>query len=500
MSDFKKLLKSTSGLVYAAVFLILIILLFFLFPKTVFDAVNRLSIVVRDVFGQFYLILGFIFVLLMLFIGVSPFGKTRLGHSKPVYSFWSWIAMLYSAGMGAGILFRAVQEPVFMFLNTPISTNQTPKVVALEYTFFQWGFTAWAFYTVFALIIGQVIFNQKQSVQLSNLFSQSLPNLFKTSINGFTLLATLVGIVSAVALGVKQIEDSAALLTNIPYSFIVSIVVLGIVFALSTSSSLLGLDKGIKWVSNINIILTTLLLLFVFVQSDMLSILKHFGLAFWQYIIDFIPLSLALGDFNPGKTFLTNWTYYYWAFWLAWAPFTGVFIARISRGRTYRQIVWGCVLVPSVASFFWFSVFGSSAIDLISQQVVEQSEFDSAFNALSVFLNQYVLSHITQVLVVMLLFGFLITSLDSGIFVLSMFSDQGKQNPLNFHKILWASLCFCLSLGLLYVGYKLPEQNVLSTVSKVLIIVSLPFALLSIAMLIRFIRQHINFKKDENNL
>ncbi len=500
MSVFKKLFKSTSGLVYAATFLIIIIALFFIFPKTVFNSINQLSIIVRDAFGKFYLILGFLFVLFMLFIGFSGFGKLRLGHSKPVYNFWSWIAMLYSAGMGAGILFRAVQEPVFMFLNTPISTNRSPKVIALEYTFFQWGFTAWAFYTVFALIIGHVIFNQKQSVQLSNLFSESVPKLFKTLINGFTLLATLVGIVSAVALGVKQIKDSAMLLADVSSSFLVIIIILGIVFILSTSSSLLGLDKGIKWVSNVNILLTTFLLLFVFIQSDVLSILKHFGLAFWQYIIDFIPLSLAIGDYNPGKVFLTNWTYYYWAFWLAWAPFTGVFMARISRGRSYRQIVWGCVLVPSLASFFWFSVFGSSAIDLINQQVVEQNEFNSAFNAISIFLNQYILSNLTQIIVIILLFGFLITSLDSGIFVLSMFSDHGKQNPINSHKILWASICFCLSLGLLYLGYKLPNQDVLSTVSKILIIVSLPFAFLSIAMLVRFLKQHLKMKREQDDL
>ncbi len=485
----KSFIKSNKSLVLATLVLLVFIGFVFFFPQLTFKKIELLSVWVRDIFGQFYLVLGFSFVIFMLLIGLLPIGKKRLGSSKPVYSFWSWIAMLYSAGMGAGILFRAVQEPIFMYLNPPLKTETSPEIMALEYTFFQWGFTAWAFYTVFALIIGHLIFNQKQAVQLSGLFSKSTPDFLKVSINSFTILATVIGIVSAVALGVKQIEDSAKLLMDLPQSFLIIIILVVVVFAFSTTSSVLGLDKGIKQVSNFNIILTTLLLLFVFVQSDILEVLKNFFMAFWQYIIDFIPMSLAVGKFNPGQEFLTDWTYYYWAFWLAWAPFTGVFIARISRGRSFRQIVWGSLLVPSVASFFWFSVFGSSAIQMLDQEIVQPENFNSAFNAIAYFLQEYHWPNFTQIIVLILLFGFLITSLDSGIFVLSMFSDQGKQNPQNLHKIIWAVFCLLLSLSFLYIGYKLPEQNVLSTVSKVLIIVSLPFAFMSILIIFRFLKR-----------
>jgi glycine betaine transporter len=319
-----------------------------------------------------------------------------------------------------------------------------------------------------------------------------MPNTFKTSINGLTILATITGIVSAVALGVKQIEDSANLMFDLPYSFDISILLVLIVYVLSTFSSILGLDRGIKIVSNLNIGLTTLLLIFIFVQSDMLVIIKTFSSALWQYIKNFVSLSLALGNYNPGKTFLTDWTYYYWAFWLAWAPFTGVFIARISKGRNYRQIIWGCVLVPSIASFFWFSVFGSTAIDMVNNQVVKTGDFNSAFTAISIFLNQFSGAFLTQIVVLILLFGFLITSLDSGIFVLSMFSDHG-----NLHKLIWAILCFLLSIGLLYLGFVMPNQDVLSTVSKVLIIVSLPFAILSIFMITRFLKELFNRKNNK---
>lgn len=493
----KNLIKSYKSLVLASGVLLVFICFSFLYPELTFENIEELSVWVRDIFGQFYLFLGFLIVVFMLLIGLLPIGRKRLGSSKPVYSFWSWIAMLYSAGMGAGILFRAVQEPVYMYLNSPLNTKTPLDIMALEYTFFHWGFTAWGFYTVFALIIGHLIFNQKQPVQLSGLFSKSTPGLLKISINSFTILATVIGIVSAIALGIKQIEDSIKLLVDIPIGFSVSVVLVVLVFIFSTCSSVLGLDKGIKQVSNFNIILTTILLLFVFIQSDIVKVLEDFILAFWQYLIDFVPMSLAIGKYNPGKTFLTNWTYYYWAFWLAWAPFTGVFIARISRGRSYKQIVWGCLLVPSIASFFWFSVFGSSAIEMLGQEAVTPEKFNSAFDAISYFLQQFSWPNVTQIIVLILLFGFLVTSLDSGIFVLSMFSDQGSQNPQNLHKIIWALFCILLTLGFLYIGFILPENNVLSTVSKVLIIVSLPFAIMSILMVVRFIKQNLKPKNHK---
>lgn len=376
-----------------------------------------------------------------------------------------------------------------MYLNPPIDTPTPLKNMALEYTFFQWGFTAWAFYTVFALIIGHLIFNLKKPVQLSYLFTSSSSGLWVNGINTLTTLTTLVGIVSAIALGAKQIEDSVGILIPFSNSFWPLLIIVLVIFLSGTASSLLGLDKGIKRLSNFNILVTTALMLFVFFQGDMQSILKDFAVSLWHYIIDFTQLSLALGEYNPGREFLTDWTYYYWAFWLAWAPFTGVFIARISRGRTYRQIVFGSLLVPALASFFWFSVFGSSAIDLIDQNVIDATKLDSAFDALSIFLGELHWPVLSQVVVLVVLFGFLITSLDSGLFVLSMFSDKGKTEPLNSHKVIWAIVCIVLSLAFLVLGYALPEQNVLSAVSKILIIVSLPFAFLSLVMIVRFIKR-----------
>ncbi len=481
--------KNHISLLVSSIILVITAICFFVFPESSFHIVEQSSIFIRDVFGQFYLVIGLVFVMFLLIVSLLPLGKRRLGQSKPAFSFWSWSAMLYSAGMGAGILFRAVQEPVFMYQNPPIATSLPSKTVALEYTFFQWGFTAWAFYTLFALVIGHLIFNLNKPVQLSSLFTNSTSSFWAGGVNSLTLLTTIVGIVSATALGAKQIQESVELLIPLPDSFLPLLVIIIVVFLSGTISSLLGLNDGIRRLSNFNILLTTLLLLFVFVQGDVLTILGDFLTSLWHYVTDFIQLSLALGEFDPGKEFLTEWTYYYWAFWLAWAPFTGVFIARISKGRTIRQVVVGTVFIPSLASFFWFSVFGSSAIDLVDQNLIQAENLESAFDALSVFLGSLHYPEVSRIIVIVLLFGFLITSLDSGLFVLSMFSDKGKTEPGNYHKVIWAIVCILLSLAFLILGYALPEQNVLSAVSKVLIIVSLPFAFLSLVIIFRFVRE-----------
>lgn len=248
MSKAKKKTNSNWILIIPLTFLACLIIISFIYPKQTFEKIDQTSILVRDIFGQFYLILGFLFVVFMLLVGILPFGKNRLGSEKPVYSTWSWISMLYSAGMGAGILFRAVQEPVFMYLNPPIQTDTPQRIIALEYTFFQWGFTAWGFYALFGLFIGHLIFNKKQPVELSGLFPKSLPTSFKISINSLSIFITLIGIVSAIALGAKQIHDSSKLLIDLPTHFFLITFIVIIIFILASASSILGLDKGIKQV------------------------------------------------------------------------------------------------------------------------------------------------------------------------------------------------------------------------------------------------------------
>lgn len=464
-------------------------LLLYLDPVLSFHLIEKASLWVRDWFGKFYLWLGLGCVLLMLLVAILPIGRMRLGQpgEKPVFSRMAWVSMLYSAGMGAGILLRAVQEPVFMQQHPPLSTGSSPETIALEYTFYQWGFTAWAFYGIFAILMGLAIFRYHRPIALISIFQvrksavKDLSTTALRTVDILIILTTVCGLVAAVGLGASQIKGGVDHLNQAKLSHWVIVGLTVAIGVLALVSALSGVERGIKRLSTWNIYLTLGLLTFVLVQSDLVEVGIAFAKAGYHYLIDFIPMSLALGGHDPGEAFLTDWTYYYWAFWLAWAPFTGMFIARISRGRSLREIVFFVLLVPSLGTFFWFTVFGQSAFEMIQSWGDYSGQFDNVFTSLFRFLEEYPLSGIVNGVVVLLLVSFLVTSVDSAIYVLSMFTDNGRQNPSRFHRTLWGILLTLFSVGIVLLGHARPDTDVLTAVQKLLIITSLPLAFILIA-------------------
>ncbi|MEH6406140.1 MAG: BCCT family transporter [Leeuwenhoekiella sp.] len=479
---------------------ILLVFSFFLYAETLktYIAIEEASLWVRTYFGPFYLYLGLGCVLLLVGIALSKWGSYKIGnqHKKPVFSRLAWISMLYSAGMGAGILLRAVQEPVFMQQHPPLATSSGAETIALEFTFYQWGFTAWAFYAVFALAIGYAIFKRELPVATSSTFARLLP---KTKITGekspiffqfidiLTILTTVFGLVAAVGLGASQIKGGLNHLFDVDFDYKIIIALVILIGFLSLLSALSGVDKGIKRLSTWNIYLTIALLLFVFVQCDIPAVLKQFFISLYRYIIDFIPMSLAMGKYNPGQAFLTDWTYYYWAFWLAWAPFTGIFIARISQGRTLREIIIGVLLIPSLGTFFWFTVFGQSAFEMIANWGSYSGEFDNVFTSIFVFLEHYPAQGFINMIVIILLVSFLVTSVDSAIYVLSMFTDRGNPDPSKKQRLLWSIILTVFSVGIVLLGHAKTDSDVLTAMQKLLIITSLPLSLLMVLMIILWI-------------
>ncbi|NNK88886.1 MAG: BCCT family transporter, partial [Flavobacteriaceae bacterium] len=344
-------LKNQSKLIISLSVLLGFSALVFFATENTYNTIESISVWVREVFGQYYLILGLFCVLLLIILAISPFGRTRIGKSedRPEFSNWSWVAMLYSTGMGAGILLRAVQEPVYMYLNPPVEVKTGDKILALEYTFYQWGFTAWAFYGLFALIIGFHIYSRNKPSLSSSAFDEILKNRFAlVAIDILVIVTTVFGLIAAIGLGTTQITGGMEHLISKPLGFGTAVSFTILICTIAFVSVWKGIDKGIKRISNINIAVALLLLVFVFSQGKMAQLMSDFMFASGNYIIDLIPMSLALGNFDPGDAFLTDWTYYYWAFWLAWAPFTGIFIARISKGRTIRQFLLGVLLIPSL--------------------------------------------------------------------------------------------------------------------------------------------------------
>ncbi|MFT4832943.1 MAG: glycine betaine transporter [Psychroserpens sp.] len=425
-------------------------------------------------------------------------GQIKLGkkNQKPVHSLWAWTAMLYSAGMGAGILLRAVQEPVYMQQNAPFISKNTPEILALEFTFYQWGFTAWAFYGLFAMVVGYALFVKKKKVLVSSTIEDTIRyKPARMGIDVMTIITTVFGLIAAIGLGTTQINGGLNHIFETNFGIPTTLVLVIIISCIAFISVWMGVNKGIKILSKLNILITLILLAFIFVTSDMSNILWSFGMATLQYLIDFIPMSLAIGSYNPGIEFLTDWTFYYWAFWLAWAPFTGIFIARISKGRTLRQLLLGVLIIPSLGTFFWFSVFGSSAFQLIEAWGTYQNEFGNVFTSIFTFFEQYPLATFLNVTTIVLLISFLVTSVDSAVFVLSMFSDKGKKNPSKIHRLLWAIFILLGASAIILLGDAKPEIDVLIAVQKLLIITSLPFAFFMVAMTFIFIRELIKDTK-----
>ncbi|SDE09079.1 glycine betaine transporter [Pricia antarctica] len=396
--------------------------------------------------------------------------------------------MLYSAGMGAGILLRAVQEPIFMQQNPPYASGLEPEILALEFTFYQWGFTAWAFYGLFAMVMGYALFVRKKKVRVSATIEDTISNkVARKGIDITTIITTVFGLIAALGLGVAQINGGLNHVFGGGFGLAVTLSLAVLISAIAFYSAWQGVDKGIKIISKINILVTFLLLLFIFFTSDMIAIGRAFGIATSNYLVDFIPMSLALGNYNPGIEFLTDWTFYYWAFWLAWAPFTGIFIARISKGRTLRQLLFGVLILPSLGTFFWFSVFGTSAFQLIESFGTYNDEFGNVFSSLFVFFSHYPLATLLNVVTLFLLIGFLVTSLDSAVFVLSMFTDKGKKEPSKKHRLIWSVFILLGTMALLLLGNAKPDIDILTAVQKLLIITSLPFAFFMVFMAILFI-------------
>ena len=406
--------------------------------------------------------------------------------------------MLYSAGMGAGILLRAVQEPVYMLQNPPYQSSLSPEILSLEYTFFQWGFTPWAFYGLFAMIVGYALFVKHKKVRVSNTIEDNITNrIARESIDIITIITTVFGLIAAIGLGTTQISGGLNHLSDTEYGLPSTLLLAIFISILAFISVYRGVNKGIKIISKFNILITLILLVYVFVTNDMLAILLSFFQSTFAYVVDFVPMSIAFGSYNPGLEFLTDWTFYYWAFWLAWAPFTGIFIARISKGRTLRQLLLGVMIIPSLGTFIWFSVFGTSAFQLIETWGQYNGEMDSVFTSIFVFFQFHAASEWLNVVTMLLLVSFLVTSVDSAVLVLSMFTDQGKRVPRRSHRLLWSAIVLLATLALLLLGHAKEDIDVLVAIQKLLIITSLPFSIFMVVMTAIYLRNIIRSKKGE---
>jgi glycine betaine transporter len=472
--------------------------LLFLLPAAFFPDVFKLkleewTVSSMGIFGNYYLWLGFLAVVLLLILAFSHTGKKTLGKEKPEYGWFSWIAMLYSTGMGGGLMLRAVQEPVYYFSNPPRTSVLSDSEFALQYTFFHWGLTPWAFYGLFGLIISYNLYIRKKSILGSAFLGKRFEStIWVSTVDLLIIICTLLGVVAGVGLGSRQLLSALVYWTE--WNQLASgnaIFIVLLVCFLATFSAFLGVNRGIRVLSNLNIGMASILLAFIWLVGSEWSALGNLFKSMGVYLWEFVPMSLNLKSHQVSKDFLIDWTYFYWAFWLAWAPFTGVFIARISQGRTIRQFIVGVILVPSFGTFLWFSVFGGNAFWLLETGSVVLEDFISIYSSLFNFLDNFPLSNWSNAVASILVFTFLITSIDSAIFVLSMFSDKGKTEPNKRFRLFWGITIAIFAMAVIWIG----KESLLESVSQLMILFALPFSFLFSGMILYFIYQ-LYFEKS----
>ncbi|GAJ40840.1 glycine betaine uptake BCCT transporter [Saccharococcus caldoxylosilyticus] len=450
-----------------------------------------------DRFGWFYLLAATTFLVFCLFLIFSKYGNIRLGEDdeKPEYSSATWFAMLFSAGMGIGLVFWGVAEPISHYHTPPAGEGGTPEAarLAMRYAFFHWGLHPWAIYGVIALALAYFQFRKKEPGVISRLlrpiFGDKVNGAVGITIDTLSVYATIFGVATSLGLGAIQIGGGLSrLFPAIPNNFITQLIIIIVVTFLFMTSAQTGLNKGIKILSDTNIALAVWLMLFLLFVGPTSFIMDVFTTTIGTYLQNLPSMSFRLTPFEQSD-WPKSWTIFYWAWWIAWAPFVGTFIARISRGRTIREFMIGVLAVPTVFSALWFSVFGGSALYLERFQhisIIDVMNDKGMETALFFMLQQFPFGTILSGLAILLICTFFVTSADSATFVLGMQTTNGMLNPPNSVKFIWGIAQSAAAVILLWTG----GLQALQTAS---IVAAFPFAIIMILIVISLIR---SFQKE----
>ncbi|MGC9311205.1 MAG: glycine betaine uptake BCCT transporter [Sediminispirochaetaceae bacterium] len=436
-------------------------------------------------FGWAYLLSTFGFVIFCLYLAFSKFGRIKLGkdNEKPQYSYFAWFSMLFAAGMGIGLIFWGTAEPLSHFANPPAyieGGSGTAAEFAMVHSFFHWGIQPWAIYIVMSLSIAYFSFRRGMPPLISNTFYPLLGERvfggIGLLINVLAVFATVFGIVTSLGLGALQINGGLNAVFGLPVNNTVTFAIIGVVTVLYMISSLTGLDRGIQILSKTNVLVAIVLLFFVAVVGPTSYILNILTTTIGEYISQFVSLSLSTNPFK-GYEWTKSWTLFYWAWWISWSPFVGLFVAGISRGRTIREFISGVLIVPTLLTFVWFSVFGGTALDLQLHGGVDlaSAALSDVTTVLFEMFTYLPLSNILSVLAVLLLSVFFITSADSATFVLGMMTSNGNLNPPVAKKFTWGILQSVAAVILLMSGG-------LEALQRMAIVAALPFTIVMVGM------------------
>lgn len=435
-------------------------------------------------FGWLYLWVVLGLVVFALVLAFSRYGSLKLGgpDDEPEYSVTSWFAMLFAAGMGIGLVFWGVAEPLFHYGTPPPGiTPNTPEAAnaAMRYSFFHWGLHPWAVYSIVALAIAFFQFRRGGSALVSTAV-ESLPWRVVRGVgpvvNVLAVIATAFGVAASLGMGALQINSGLNIMLSLPVSGASQVGIIGVTTVLFLASAVTGVSRGIKWLSNINLLMAALLALTVFVLGPTIAIIDTFTNTLGSYLSEFVRMSLRMTPFRD-STWVSGWTVFYWAWWVSWSPFVGLFIARVSRGRTIREFILGTVLAPTLAAFVWFSVFGGTALNLQIMQGLPMADAVNAdvSTAMFVLFESLPLSGLLSGVATLLVLVFFVTSGDSATLVLGMMSTGGNENPPARVKVTWGLLVSGIAISLLLAGG-------VKAVQTATIVFALPFTLVIVLM------------------
>ncbi|MER7460754.1 BCCT family transporter [Micromonospora sp. NPDC126480] len=447
-----------------------------------------------DTFGWFFVVAADAFLVLAVVLALSRFGAIRLGadSDQPEFSTLAWVAMMFSAGMGIGLVFFAVAEPIQHYATPPPAAGVEPQTgaaasAAMQFTLFHWTLHPWAIYAVVALALAYSTFRKGRENRISAAFQPLLgahaDGPAGRVIDLLAVFATVFGSATSLGLGALQIAAGLDLVAGVPDTTTVELVVIGALTLAFVVSAFSGLHRGIKWLSTTNVVLAVLLMLFVFVVGPTVYTLEVLPASVGDYLSNLIFMSTRTGAFSD-PAWLGSWTIFYWAWWISWAPFVGTFIARISRGRTVRQFLVGVLLVPSGASAIWFAVMGGSALrtqatgtrDLVADATAGTER------ALFGLLEALPLAVLTSWLAMLLVALYFVTSADSASLVLGSLTARGALRPHRVLVVTWGVLIGATAAVLLLAGG-------LDALQQATIMVALPFVVVMLGLAAALVKE-----------
>lgn len=466
-------------------------------PEQVKDLFDKIFKFFIGYFGWAYMACVAGFVLFCLLIAFSRFGRIRLGkdNEKPEFSLKAWFAMLFAAGMGIGLVFWGVAEPIYHFAGPPFADPKTQAAAseAMRTTVFHWGLHPWACYATVALVLAYFQFRKGYPGLISTTLipligEKAVRGSAGKAIDSLAVVTTLFGVATSLGLGALQVTTGMDLLYGIGKGTTVSIIVIAVVTLFYLTSAVTGINKGIRLLSNTNMVMAFGLMLLLMLSGPTRYIFNSFVESIGNYLQNIVWLSFFV-DANgavakhTGYDWSGAWTVFYWAWWLTWAPFVGVFIARISRGRTIREFALGALLAPTLLCALWFNILGGSAIfmELNGTPGIADATFKDVTTAVFTLYDNFNMSAFLSLVSMVIVSIFFITSADSATFVVGMMTSGGSLEPKTGLKVFWGLVCSSIAAMLLVAGG-------LKAVQTVSFVVSFPFMLLMIFMVWSFMR------------